>query len=68
MSREKSFPDKLKKWLQSGGVTTATTNTFSLTKEQEVGLSSTSSLSTRLRTVGALTDIFKAQKIEEVKL
>lgn len=68
MSRGKDFPDRLKKWIQSGGVIIATPNTFSLTEEQEAGLSSTSSLSTRLRAVGALTDIFKAQKIEEVKL
>lgn len=69
MSREnKSFPERLKHWIQSGGVRVVQENTIKVTEELKADLDKSSPLGKRLSAVGVLTELLKTAKLEKVRL
>ena len=68
MSREREgFTDRLKRWVLSGGASTAPTNAIVLTEAMKGELGPSSSLPRRLHAVKQLTESLITAKLGQVK-
>lgn len=68
MSREReSFPERLKRWLLSGGASASPSNAIVLTEELKAELSGSSPLPKRLNAIAELSELLTTSKLEKVR-